>query len=198
MPNASTVHALPKFEQLRIALLVLLALDRLLADLLTGHLEVQRGRLALLQLVAEVAPVRRVAVVLDVPTARGVGQPVPEGALPRLLQRRLDVLRAGGQRLRGALALALEQAPDAVLCVVPRDDLAAGALDRRDGRRRHPRHHDVDGRVHRARAPRQELDAVLGPADEARLDDLLGRDLLRRVEPPRVDPVLQPVQVDLG
>lgn len=50
----------------------------LLASVLcqTWHLEVQTWALALLDLVAEITPVRRISVVFDVLPRRSIGQPV--------------------------------------------------------------------------------------------------------------------------
>ncbi|OAQ78951.1 hypothetical protein VFPFJ_02461 [Purpureocillium lilacinum] len=155
-------------------------------------------RLAGRQLVAQVATVRRVAVVLNVPTARRVRQPVSERRLARRLQHALHVLLAHGQRPVRVDRLARQQPPDGQLGVVSRHHLAARGLDGGDGPLRHARHHHVDRLLQALGAAGQDLDAVLDAADQLALDELLGCDLLRRVESALVDPVLDLVEVHFG
>jgi hypothetical protein len=112
---------------------------------------------------AQIPPMRRIAVILDIPPSRRVRQPVEMRPALSLLQHSLDMLRSRRERSVRNHALPRGEPLEGFFREVARDHFAAGGLDGFDGGLRGARDDDVDGGAEGCFSPGEQGDAVVRP-----------------------------------
>jgi len=148
---------------------------------LPRRLEEQTRSLALGDQIAQITPMRRVTVILEILPARRIRQSVPESLLRERSERGhdVDIARLLCRRTRffferkdaalqafERMTVAFEHALDRWACVVARRNGAASCFDGGDGGRRGPAYNDVDwcGESHGAAG--EQFDAVFDAVDD--------------------------------
>jgi hypothetical protein len=183
----------------------LLPLPRLYLICRTGWLEIQTRPLALLDSMAQVAPILRVAVILQVFPARGIWKSVLEAHAPdaRFRVRAHTHCKSGLSNgilvpFQGDIWICflLTDPVDCVFSVEAGSDGAAERFNSRDGRLRSAGHDDVDGSCQSGSTTGEEFDAILYAMYGACCGELAESDGFRRINSALIDPVLDAVEVD--
>lgn len=138
---------------------------------------------------AQIAPMRGIAVILEVLPARGIGQSV----LELLLQRYLGVCDRLALQTVDWIRQALQDTADGRLGVVAGRDGAAGFLDCLDCGGTGARHDDVDGGAEGDGAAGKQLHTIFDAVHAAGFGELFYGDGGVGVKAAGVDPVLDAV-----
>lgn len=167
----------------------------------------------------EVPPMRRVPIILNIPSLSRIRQPIREPHLLHNLRlrqglsiltnrQRLTPTLLGPRKRHKRMHLALHDPRNRRLGIEPRGDGPTSRLNSRDSRRRSPRHNDMDRLLEHTvdgnlvvvflHAAAEKLHAFFGLMDAARLSEFADRDGTGWVDAALVDPGLDPVEVHGG